>query len=403
MMSWRTIELREAASIMNGGTPKTGVEAYWDGGVPWLTPAEMGKRVSPYINETRRTLSEAGLNNSSAKLIPPQSIILSTRAPIGHLAINEVPMAFNQGCRGIVPTSDFDTKYVFYFLQGNRELLDSLGVGTTFKELSATNLGRIKLPAPSLAEQRRIVAILDEAFEGIATATANAEKNLANARELFESELDAEILKAQRQYSSVHLEKACRRITVGHVGPMKTRYVTEGVPFLRSQNVRPFEISREGMMYIDHGFDSELSKSRLRPGDVAVVRTGYPGTAAVIPNDIPEANCADLVIVRPASILNPHFVVAFLNSRVGKRAVAGELVGAAQKHFNIGAARRVLIPVPPEFDQQAIVERLQTASSYSIQLVHLHQRKLALLAELKQSILHRAFNGDLSPAEALAA
>jgi type I restriction enzyme S subunit len=95
--------------------------------------------------------------------------------------------------------------------------------------------------------------------------------------------------------------------------------------------------------------------------------------------------------------------VAFLNSRVGKRAVAGELVGAAQKHFNIGAARRVLIPVPPEFDQQAIVERLQTASSYSIQLVHLHQRKLALLAELKQSILHRAFNGDLSPAEALAA
>jgi restriction endonuclease S subunit len=92
---------------------------------------------------------------------------LSTRAPIGHLAINTVPMAFNQGCRGLVPSALIDTKYLYYFLFHNVELLNELGSGTTFKELSTGALSHVKLPVPPLPEQRRIVAIVDEAFEGI--------------------------------------------------------------------------------------------------------------------------------------------------------------------------------------------------------------------------------------------
>lgn len=183
----KAVALKQVCQIVNGGTPKSGVGEYWHGDVAWLTPAEMGKLKSPYIGQTARTISLKGLANSSAKQVPAGSVILSTRAPIGHLAINDVPMAFNQGCRGLIPTDRLDTKYLYYFLWFNRAALDALGTGTTFKELSSSNLANFELPLPPLEEQRRIVAVLDEAFAGIANATAIAQRKLSALAELKQS------------------------------------------------------------------------------------------------------------------------------------------------------------------------------------------------------------------------
>ena len=105
-VGWEIKKLGEVSIVANGGTPKTGVSEYWNGKHLWITPAEMGKRQSPYVENTERKLSDAGLNNSSARLLPPNSVILSSRAPIGHLVINTKPMATNQGCKGIIPNSN---------------------------------------------------------------------------------------------------------------------------------------------------------------------------------------------------------------------------------------------------------------------------------------------------------
>src|SRR5690606_11770255 len=109
----------------------------WNGEVWWLTPKDMGKLQHREVERTPRTLTQDGLRSSSARLVPTGSIILSTRAPIGHLAINIQPMAFNQGCRGIVPSERIDRVFLYYFLFLNRATLDDLGTGATFKELSA--------------------------------------------------------------------------------------------------------------------------------------------------------------------------------------------------------------------------------------------------------------------------
>ena len=395
----RIVPLGEVCQIVNGGTPKSNVTEYWDGNVAWLTPAQMGKQSSPKTFATDRTISEKGLANSSAKLVPPSSVILSTRAPIGHLSINEVPMAFNQGCRGLVPSEQVDTAYLYYFLYSSRSALDALGTGTTFKELAASRLKEFPIPLPPLAEQRRIVATLDKAFAGIATATANAEKNMANALELFEVELDREITNIQTNVPSRPLNEFCREITVGHVGSMKSRYVEDGIPFLRSQNIRPFRVDLDGVLYINSAFDSELDKSRLRPGDVAVVRTGYPGTAAVIPKTMQHANCADLVLIRPDVGLDPHFLVAFLNSNYGKRLVAGNLNGAAQKHFNVGSAKKALISVPPLEAQQKLLQRVESLRHASAALAVSFERKQAAIAQLRKAILAKAFSGELPNAK----
>ena len=206
MKGWETRTLGEACTIVNGGTPKTGVADYWDGEHLWITPAEMGKRATPYVDATQRKLTEQGIANSSACLLPPYSVILSSRAPIGHLVINTKPMATNQGCKGVVPGKRLDHKFLFYYLSSVVQLLNDLGTGATFKELSRGKLKEVPLPLPPLPEQRRIVAILDDALAGLDVMRANAERNLRNARHLFKCQLESTLTKSRKGWKRTTLE-----------------------------------------------------------------------------------------------------------------------------------------------------------------------------------------------------
>lgn len=357
------------------------------------------------VSSTECAITPEAVAASATNVIPGGSVVIASRVGLGKVCQVVNDTAINQDLRAILPkdAKQLDTRYLFWWLKSIAPKIVAAGNGATVQGVTLPFLKELPLPLPTVAEQQRIVAVLDEAFEGIATATANAKKNLANARELFTSELDAEFATAFSAAENVQLQRACERITVGHVGPMKTRYTEIGIPFLRSQNVRPFQISLEGLNFIDKAFDAELAKSRLRPGDVAVVRTGYPGTAAVIPDDMPVANCADLVIMRPGPSLRPHYLAAFLNSGIGKAAVAGQLVGAAQKHFNIGAARTTTIPMLTIEAQDALVARLDRARTLSKDMTKTYRRKIMLLTTLKQAMLERAFAGSLGQGQALAA
>lgn len=253
---------------------------------------------------------------------------------------------------------------------------------------------RIKFPKDH-AEQKRIVAILDQAFKAIDTARANAEKNALNAQKLFDSYLGGIFARADKGWVSGKLSSFCREITVGHVGSMAKRYVATGIPFLRSQNIRPFEVSLDNVVYIDRQFDASLGKSRLQPGDVAIVRTGYPGTAAVIPDTLSHANCADLVIVRPLRTLNPHFLAAFFNSSYGRSLVGGKLVGAAQKHFNVTSAKEATLHVPPVAEQKDIADRIGVLRTEADRLGAIYQRKASIMDWLRASVMSQAFGGYL--------
>ena len=179
-------------------------------------------------------------------------------------------------------------------------------------------------------------------------------------------------------WSSTRLEDVCDRITVGHVGSMADKYKEIGIPFLRSQNVHPFKIDLNNVKYIDEEFNLKLKKCALKPGDVAVVRTGYPGTAAVIPESLLVANCADLVVITPSSKLNSWYLSCLFNSIWGKGRVAGNLVGVAQQHFNVGAAKALQIPLPPLPIQKRIAGIL---SAYD-NLIAVNTRRIEALEEM---------------------
>jgi type I restriction enzyme S subunit len=168
---------------------------------------------------------------------------------------------------------------------------------------------------------------------------------------------------------------------------MADKYVDEGVPFLRSQNILPFRITADNIKFIPQSFHEKLRKSSLRPGDVAIVRTGYPGTAAVVPKWLPDANCADLVIITPGGDLDAFFLAAVFNSTWGIASVGGQLVGAAQQHFNIGAARRMELHVPPLPIQRKIAAIL---SAYD-DLIENNNRRIKILEEMAQRIYREWF------------
>lgn len=176
--------LGDLCEVVNGSTPNTKDSGFWGGPHQWITPKEMGSLKSPFISRSARTLSDSGLNSISAKLLPKFSIILSSRAPIGYLAVNKEPMATNQGCKGLIPSAELDYMFLYYFLLANRERLNSLGTGTTFAELSSTALKRFEIPLPPLDEQKRIVAKLDQIRREVGRLSDNVAKQMETVKSL---------------------------------------------------------------------------------------------------------------------------------------------------------------------------------------------------------------------------
>lgn len=142
-------------------------------------------------------------------------------------------------------------------------------------------------------------------------------------------------------------------LTVGFVGTMASNYTETGIPFLRSTNIEPFDIKLDDIKYISSNFNESLRKSELHPNDVVIVRTGTPGACAVIPAGVKAWNCSDLVIVRPhRNKLNPLFLASYVNLASG--VINTQLVGAVQQHYNVGAAKKMQIPLPPIAEQDKI-------------------------------------------------
>lgn len=175
-------------------------------------------------------------------------------------------------------------------------------------------------------------------------------------------------------------------LTVGYVGPMVDEYVENGVPFLRSKNIDQFRLDFDDLKYIKQEFHKKLHKSALVPGDVVIVRTGKPGTTCVIPESLPISNCSDLVIVRPGQSLDSRFFSYFMNS-IGAGHVHSNLVGAVQQHFNVKAAARMEIPLPPLPEQRAIAHILGSLDDK----IALNRKMNATLEAMAQALFQSWF------------
>lgn len=278
------------------------------------------------------------------------------------------------------------------------ETIEAINRTSTGARMPRANMNAVlnfEFPVAPLSEQRRIVAILDETFEGIATAKANAEKNLQNAREVFDSHLNAVFSQRGEGWVEKKLSEICEKITDGtHQTP---KYVDSGYIFLSSRNVVTREIDWNNIKFIDKTQHDEMQK-RVSPkaGDILLAKNGTTGVAAIVDRDIPFDIYVSLALIRSKGGILPNFLLYFVNSTIAKAQFNKRLKGSGVPNLHLNEIRDVLISFPLSIDTQSnILAMLDTIRNHTQHLESIYQQKLIALDELKQSLLHQAFNGDL--------
>jgi len=280
--------------------------------------------------------------------------------------------------------------------------------GVTHQALTKQQVLELEIPVPPLNEQHRIAAKLDSTLAAVDACRQRLDGVAAILKRFRQAVLAAatsgELTREWREergeaaeWEKTTFGAACEDITVGFVGKMADQYVTVGVPFLRSLNVRPFYFDPASLAYISESFHASISKSTLRPGDLAIVRTGAPGQCCVIPESLQEANCSDLVIARPGSRLAADYGAIVINSTLGQGFVKSEQVGVAQSHFNVGSMKRAPLQLPSIPEQQEIVRRTQALFTLANQLEARLTSARKIVDRLTPALLARAFRGELVP------
>ena len=160
-MEFKKVKLGEIGKIVGGGTPKTKEESYYGGEIAWITPKDLSLNKSKYIFYGERNITEEGLKNSSAKLLPKGTVLFSSRAPIGYVAIAGNDLATNQGFKSVIPAENVDNEFIYYLLINNVENIKNFGVGSTFREVSGSVMKNIEVMIPDFSIQRKIAKILN--------------------------------------------------------------------------------------------------------------------------------------------------------------------------------------------------------------------------------------------------
>lgn len=231
---WAKYKLSELGAIVGGATPSTSVEKYYGGEIAWVTPKDLSSFSGRYIECGERNITEDGLNSCSAQLLPAGSVLFSSRAPIGYVAIAKNPIATNQGFKSLVPdTKKVDSLFMYYLLKYNKNRIEAMGSGTTFKEVSGATMKNIEVNLPPLAEQKRIAGILgalDDKIELNRRINANLEEQ---AQALFKSWfvdfepfrdgpfVDSELGKIPKGWKVGTVSEFYKNITIGKTPPRK--------------------------------------------------------------------------------------------------------------------------------------------------------------------------------------
>ena len=174
MGKWKTCTIADLGTVVGGATPSTKNTANYDGGnISWITPKDLAGFSGRFISQGERNITEQGLNSCSTQLMPAHTVLFSSRAPIGYVAIAEQEVCTTQGFKSVIPNENTDYMFLYYLLKYNKEKIEHLGSGTTFKEVSGNTMRGVEVVVPeSLAEQKKIASILSDLDSKIETNRA---------------------------------------------------------------------------------------------------------------------------------------------------------------------------------------------------------------------------------------
>jgi type I restriction enzyme S subunit len=442
--SWAEAGFTALFDVQGGTQPPKSTFVYepTQGYVQLLQIRDFGEKPMPtFIPDAR------GLKKCESEDI----LIARYGASLGRI-LTGLTGAYNVAMAKVIIPDEFDRKFVYYLLKSEAFQAPLRLVSRSAQNgFNKDDLAAFRMPIAPLAEQKRIADKLEavlgrvdacrsrldrvpdllKRFRQSVLAAATSGKLTEDWREKNECLEDAAALlermaierravhaaqDGSRKYREAdpvadeqlpeipvtwrwtNFDHCSSEISVGHVGPMKDRYVDEGTAFLRCQNVRPLRFDPRGLVRIPPSFHSQLGKSKLCGGEILVVRSGAnTGDCCVFPRTFGEANCSDLVITRPLSGLCSEYGALYVNSPTGQSLLDQKQAGVAQPHFNIGAMRVKAFPLAPLAEQTEIVRRVEALFALADRIEARLATAQRLVERLTPATLSKAFRGDLVP------
>jgi len=424
---WGTRRLKHAFKrIAGGSTPSSAESSFWDGDVVWVTPADISKNYR--LGDSLRRITRDGLRSCSAELVPAGSLVVTSRAPVGNIAIAEIELCTNQGCKALVATpAVVDPMFGFHVLTMAKAELQSLGTGTTFTEVSTDRIGAVSIPLPPLSEQAAIVRFLGYADRRIRRYIRAKQKLI----ELLEEQKQAIIHRAVTR----GLDPDVRLKPSGvewlgdvpeHWKVVRLKEVTTPIEqgWSPQCDAQPAGDGEWGVLKVGcvnrDAFDERQNKKlpagleplpglEVRDGDVLVSRANTRellGLAAVAIRPRHRLLLCDKLFrfrANPAAV-DAHFLVYALRQRTSRAQIESSTNGASDSMQNIaqGVIRNLTLSMPPFQEQLQILDALRTQTAQMLTAISRAEREISLLREYRTRLIADVVTGKLDVREAAA-
>lgn len=411
---WDVVPLKRSFSVIGGSTPKSENADYWDGDVVWVTPSDLSKLDAFEIYDSQRKITQDGLASCGTTLVPKESIVLSTRAPIGSIGIAGTELCINQGCKVLVPSSVAYSRFYTYLLSIATNELNIRGKGTTFLELSADELGGFRVTLPLRQEQSCITSFLDRETAKIDELISEQEKLIALLKEKRQAVISHAVTKGldpsvKMKDSGIEwlgdvpghwevcgLKRMCSKITDGaHISPE-----TEGgaYPFVSTKDVRDDSIDFDECLMTSPETYFYMLKTGCQPekGDVLFSKDGTIGRTVIVRKQVDFVIASSLIIIRPnQSVLDPEFLNFLCQSKIVSMQVEMYVKGAGLPRLSITNLTKVFGVFPPIEEQHLIAQSLFKASREFNELTDEALNGIELLKERRSALISAAVTGKI--------
>ena len=411
---WGVSALKRLFLIINGSTPESAEPSYWGSDVVWVTPADLGKLNADKLHSSERMLTVDGLANCGARLVPADSIVLSTRAPIGHVAIGTVPFCTNQGCRALVSEREANIKYWYYLLLNAKNALQVLGQGTTFMELPSSTLSDFLVCSPPLDEQHAISNYLDSETTRIDELLREKDELIGLLREARVS-LISELISGSNLPGSPsgnewipHLPTGWELKKLKHLGQVRSGLAkgkdSEGketveLPYLRVANVQDGHLDLTEISTIPVEV-SAVERFSVMAGDVLMNEGGdydKVGRGAVWTGEIsPCLHQNHVFAVRPIDLDLSDWLAAVTQTQYAKY----YFMNNAKQSTNLasisqGIVKELPVLLPPKPERDAVLRHLRSQQTALDDLITHTNDEIALLKELRAATIADAVLGRI--------
>lgn len=410
MGNWKTCTIGDLGRVVGGATPSTKKVENYDGGtIAWITPKDLAGFSGRFISRGERNITEQGLKSCSTQLMPAHTVLFSSRAPIGYIAIAEQEVCTNQGFKSVVPDEKTDYMFLYYLLKYNKEKIENLGSGTTFKEVSGSTMRGIEVRVPeTIEEQQRIASVLSALDDKIEKNTEVNENLEEQAVVLFRSWFSAFSLspnspRVSSEFGEIPEDFAV--IKVGNLPMLVTDYVANGSFAALKANVNLYQAPNYAYfirntdlksgsfgVFVDKHSYEFLSKSTLYGGEIIISNVGDVGSVFLCPKLGGRMTLGNnIIMLRPKDDHLRYYLYIWFKYLQGQALIQGIKGGSAQPKFNKTDFKNTSVLIPPK----DILSRFHETVAPMFETISQRQTETARLADLRDTLLPKLMSGEI--------